>query len=178
MILKPFRNTSPILHPTVRAAETAAVIGSVRCDKDVSLWYGVTLRGDTDSITVGEGTNIQDGCILHCDEGAPVRVGKNCVLGHGAIVHGCTVGDGTLIGMGATLLSGCTVGKGCIIGAGALLTGNMTVPDGWLVMGVPAKPIRPVKPEEAAHSRENCLEYAQLAREELPPAGPHFPSQL
>lgn len=178
MILKPFRDKSPVLHPTVRGAETAAVIGDVHCGKDVNLWYGVTLRGDTDSITVGEGTNIQDGCVLHCDAGAPVHVGKNCVLGHGAIVHGCTVGDGTLIGMGATLLSGCTVGKGCIIGANALLTGNMTVPDGWLVMGVPAKPIRPVKPEEAAHSEENCREYIQLAREELPPARGRFPSKL
>lgn len=171
MICKAVSSARPKLHPTVRAAENAAVIGDVCCEREVSIWYGVTLRGDSDSIWVGEETNIQDGCIFHCDAGAPVRVGRRCVIGHGAIVHGCTVGDETLIGMGATLLSGCVVGKGCVIGANALLTGGMTVPDGWLVMGVPAKLIRPVRPEELAHTLENVQEYCALAREGLPAVG-------
>lgn len=178
MIQKPYRAAVPRLHPTVRAAENAVAVGDVRCDRGVSLWYGTTLRGDTDSITVGENTNVQDGCVLHCDKGAPVRVGRGCVLGHGAIVHGCTVGDNSLIGMGATLLSGCVVGKGCIIGANALVPGNMTIPDGSLVVGVPAKVVRPVKEAEYAGILENCREYEALAEESLPLAGTRHPVQL
>ncbi|MCD8008189.1 MAG: gamma carbonic anhydrase family protein [Clostridiales bacterium] len=178
MILKPFRGAAPHLHPTVRAAETAVVTGKVRCDKDVNLWYGAILRGDTDAITVGEGTNVQDGCILHCDTGVPVQVGAGCVLGHGAIVHSCTVGDNSLVGMGATLLSGCIIGKNCIVGAGALVTGNMVVPDGWLVMGVPAKLIRPTTEAEQAHTRANTKEYIALAQASLPMAGEFAPKKL
>ncbi|MCD7821747.1 MAG: gamma carbonic anhydrase family protein [Clostridiales bacterium] len=178
MILKPFRSAKPQLHPTVRAAETAVVIGDVRCGKDVNLWYGAVLRGDDDAITVGENTNVQDGCILHCDTGAPLRVGAGCVLGHGVIVHSCTVGDNTLVGMGATLLSGCVVGKNCIVGAGALVTGNMVVPDGWLVMGVPAKLVRPTTQAEQAHTGDNTREYIALAQASLPLAGETAPKKL
>lgn len=168
MLCRPFRGTSPRLHPTVRAAENAAVIGAVRCEKEVSLWYSATLRGDSDSISIGEQTNIQDGCVLHCDAGTPLRIGAQCTVGHGAIVHGCTVGDHVLVGMGATLLNNCQVGNGCIIGAHALVPGGMVIPDGMLVMGVPARIIRPVRPEEAQHQQENIREYLELSRESLP----------
>jgi carbonic anhydrase/acetyltransferase-like protein (isoleucine patch superfamily) len=168
MLKKPFRGIAPTLHPTVRAAENAVVIGNVTCGAEVNLWYGAVLRGDSDAITVGEGTNVQDNCVLHCDTGTPLTIGKHCTIGHGAIVHGCTVGDRVLIGMGATLLNGCTVGDGAIIGAGALVPGGMKVPPGMLVVGVPGKVLRPVKPEEQASQEANIREYLNLARESLP----------
>jgi carbonic anhydrase/acetyltransferase-like protein (isoleucine patch superfamily) len=171
MLKKTVRGVVPALHPTVRGAESAAVIGAVTCGAEVNLWYGAVLRGDSDAITVGEGTNVQDNCVLHCDPGTPLTVGKFCTIGHGAIVHGCTVGDHVLIGMGATLLNGCKIGDGAIIGAGALVPGGMEVPPGMLVVGVPGKVLRPVKPEEQASQEANIREYLSLARESLPLAG-------
>jgi carbonic anhydrase/acetyltransferase-like protein (isoleucine patch superfamily) len=111
---------------------------------------------------------MQHYCILHCDTGTPHTIGKHCTIGQGAIVHGCTVGDRVLIGMGATFLNGCTVGDGAIIGAGALVPGGMKVPPGMLVVGVPGKVLRPVKPEEQASQEANIREYLNLARESLP----------
>lgn len=179
MLLKPYHSRWPALHPTVRCGETVVLIGNVRCGRSVNIWYGAVLRGDADEITVGEACNIQDGCVLHCDRGAPVRIGRRCTLGHNAIVHGCTVGDETLIGMGATLLSGCRVGSGCIIGANALVTGGMDIPDGSLVMGVPAKVIRSLRPEEREHNRASAAEYLALAEEQLPlAAGSKSPARL
>lgn len=168
MLKKAFRGTAPKLHPTVRAAQSAAVIGDVTCAAEVNLWYGAVLRGDSDAITVGEGTNVQDNCVLHCDPGTPLAVGNYCTIGHGAIVHGCTVGDHVLIGMGATLLNGCKIGDGCIIGAGALVPGGMEVPPGSLVVGVPGKVRRTVTPEERRSQEANIEEYLRLARESLP----------
>ena len=168
MLKKAFRGTMPALHPTVRAAESAAVIGDVTCGAEVNLWYGAVLRGDSDAITVGEGTNVQDNCVLHCDPGTPLTVGKFCTIGHGAIVHGCTVGDHVLIGMGATLLNGCKIGDGAIIGAGALVSGGMEVPAGALVVGVPGKVRRDVTEAERRAQEANIQEYLSLARESLP----------
>ena len=168
MLKKAFRGTAPQLHPTVRCANTAAVIGAVTCERDVNLWYGAVLRGDSDSITVGEGTNVQDNCVLHCDPGTPLTVGRFCTIGHGAIVHGCTVGDHALIGMGATLLNGCIIGEGAIVGAGALVPGGMEVPAGMLAVGVPARVLRPVTDAEQKHQAANIEEYLSLARESLP----------
>lgn len=171
MLKKAFRGTLPSLHPTVRAAESAAVIGDVTCGAEVNLWYGAVLRGDSDAITVGEGTIVQDNCVLHCDPGTPLTVGKFCTIGHGAIVHGCTVGDHVLIGMGATLLNGCKIGDGAIIGAGALVSGGMEVPAGALVVGVPGKVRRSVTEAEQRSQEANIEEYLKLARESLPLAG-------
>ena len=171
MLKKSFRDRHPRLHPSVRAAESAAVIGDVTCERDVNLWYGAVLRGDSDAITVGEGSNVQDNCILHCDPGKPLTVGKFCTIGHGAIVHGCTVGDHVLIGMGATLLNGCRIGDGAIIGAGALVPGGMEVPPGMLAVGVPGKVRRPVTEEERRSQEANIQEYLHLARESLPENG-------
>lgn len=168
MILKSYHHHRPKLAPSVRVAENAVVIGKVTCGEHVSLWYGAVLRGDTDSIVIGQGCNLQEGAVVHCDVGYPVQVGDHCVIGHGAIIHGCTVGEGSLIGMGATLLSGCQVGKGCIIGANALITGNMVIPDHSLVMGVPGKCIRRVREEELQSILSDCLEYQAMAEEELP----------
>ncbi len=173
MFIKAFRGTRPALHPSVRGADTAAVIGAVTCGPQVNLWYGAVLRGDSDAITVGEGTNVQDGCVLHCDPGTPLTVGSFCTIGHGAIVHGCTVGDHVLIGMGATLLNGCVIGAGSIIGAGALVPGGMEVPPGSLVVGVPGKVRRAVTAQERAHQEENIREYLALAEESLELAEEH-----
>ncbi|MBD5148237.1 MAG: gamma carbonic anhydrase family protein [Oscillibacter sp.] len=143
----------------------ARVSGDVTLGKDVNIWYNAVLRGDDGAITVGEGTNIQDCAVLHEE----TRVGAGCTVGHGAIVHGCTVGDNTLIGMGAILLNGAKVGRDCIVGAGALVTGKMDAPDGSMILGSPAKVVRPLTPEEIAgnrHSAEGYLKTARKYREE------------
>lgn len=171
MIIKPFLTHTPSLHPSVRMAENAAVIGDVTCGENVSLWYGVTLRGDMAPIAVGADTNVQDGCILHCDAGAPVTVGSGCVLGHGAIVHSCTVGEGCMIGMGAILLSGCEVGAHSIIGAGALITGKTVIPPYSLAVGSPARVVGQVTPEQVAYIQKNTEKYIETALFELDMVG-------
>ena len=123
-------------------APDANVIGAVTIASGVSIWFGVTLRGDTETLTLGAGTNIQDNTVIHADPGFPARIGQNCTIGHKAMIHGCTIGDGTLIGMGATILNGARIGNGCLIGAGALVTEGKEIPDGSLVMGMPGKIVR------------------------------------
>lgn len=173
MLIRAFRDRRPSLHPSVRAADTAAVIGDVTCAAQVNLWYGAVVRGDSDAITIGEGTNLQDNCVLHCDPGTPLRVGRCCTVGHGAIVHGCTVGDHVLVGMGATLLNGCVIGSGSIIGAGALVSGGTVVPPNSLVVGVPGRVVRGVREAEHASQEANVQEYLALAEESLPLAAGH-----
>lgn len=167
MILKPFRGVWPDVHPTARAAENAAVLGQVKLEENSSLWYGVVVRGDEASISIGANTNIQDGCLMHSDPGFPAIIGNNVTAGHGAILHGCTVGDNCLIGMGAILLNGCVIGEGSIIAAGTLVTERAVIPPGSMVMGVPGRVVRAVRPEELAHTRENVEEYVRLAAEQL-----------
>lgn len=171
MILKEYDNQMPQLHPTVRVAENAVLIGKVTLEKDVSVWYNTVLRADGDTITVGEGTNIQDGTVIHCDKGSPVTVGKGVVIGHGAIVHSCTVEDNCLIGMGAILLSGCSIGEGSIIGAGAVVSGNLNVPPRSLVLGVPAKVVKKVTEEQLEYTAQDVALYIQMAQKELPGVG-------
>ena len=135
----------------------AAVTGDVVLGKGVSIWYNAVLRGDEGTITVGEDTNIQDCAVLHED----TTVGRGCTIGHGAIVHGCTVGDNTLIGMGATILNGARIGRDCIVGAGALVTGKMDAPDGAMILGSPAKVVRPLTAEEIESNREAAQWYVR-----------------
>lgn len=123
-------------------APDANVIGNVVLGQGASVWFGATLRGDNDPIIVGAGSNIQENCVLHTDPDSPLTVGKNCTIGHKAMLHGCTIGDQTLIGMGATVLNGAVIGKNCLIGAGALVTEGKVIPDGSLVVGAPGKVIR------------------------------------
>ena len=125
-------------------ADTAVVVGDVTLGKGSSVWFHAVIRGDEGAITIGENTNIQDGAILHEE----TVVGSNCTIGHGAIVHGCTVGDNTLIGMGAIVLGGAKIGSHCLVGAGALVTGKMDAPDGSLILGSPAKVVRPLTDAE------------------------------
>ncbi len=127
-------------------APGAYVIGDVVISEGVSIWFGSTLRGDNEPVVLGEGTNVQENCVLHTDIGYPLNIGSRCTIGHKAMLHGCTIGDGSLIGMGATVLNGVVIGAGCLIGAGALVTEGKTIPDGALVMGAPARVVRTLDP--------------------------------
>ncbi|MBE6916610.1 MAG: gamma carbonic anhydrase family protein [Ruminococcaceae bacterium] len=141
-------------------ASDAIVTGDVVLGEKVNIWHGAVLRGDSGTITVGEGTNIQDRCVLH----EKTTVGKYCTVGHGAIVHGCTIGDECLVGMGAIVLDGAVIGDRCIIGAGALVTGKMNAPAGSMLLGSPAKIVRELTPEQQAGLRENAEHYIELAQ--------------
>lgn len=132
-------------------APGAHVIGNVVLGAGVSIWFGCTLRGDNEPIVLGEGTNVQENCVLHTDMGYPLTIGADCTIGHKAILHGCTIGAGSLIGMGATVLNGAVIGKGCLIGAGALVTEGKEIPDGSLVMGAPGRVVRQL--DDAARAR-------------------------
>jgi carbonic anhydrase/acetyltransferase-like protein (isoleucine patch superfamily) len=123
-------------------AASATVAGRVRLGRDVGIWFGAAIRGDDAVISIGDRTNVQDNAVLHADPGLPLTIGEDCTIGHGAIVHGCTVGNNTLIGMGATILNGARIGANCIVGANALVTEGKVFPDNSLIMGVPAKALR------------------------------------
>lgn len=147
-------------------AESAAVIGNVTLCEDVSVWFNVVIRADNEPMHVGARSNIQDGSVLHSDEGFPLTIGEDVTVGHKAMIHGCTIGDGSLIGINAVVLNGAKIGKGCLIGAGALVTEGMEVPDGSLVLGAPGKVRRQLSEAQregllasAAHYVENGHRY-------------------
>lgn len=142
---------SPRIDPQAWVAPDANVIGRVVIGAGASIWFGATLRGDNEEIVIGAGSNVQEACVLHTDMGFPLVVGANCTIGHRATQHGCTIGEGTLIGMGATVLNGAKIGRGCLIGACALITEGKEIPDGSLVMGSPGKVVRLL--DEAAQER-------------------------
>jgi len=135
-------DVAPEIDPTAWVAPDANVIGRVVLEAGASVWFGATLRGDNEAIRVGPGSNVQEACVLHTDMGYPLVIGADCTIGHRAMLHGCVIGDGTLIGMGATILNGARIGKGCLIGACALITEGKEIPDGSLVMGSPGKVVR------------------------------------
>ena len=132
----------PRLADSAWVADSAQVMGDVELAEDVSVWFGVVIRGDTECIRIGRGTNIQDGSVLHADVGKPLTIGDNVTVGHKVMLHGCTVGDGSLIGIGAVVLNGAKIGKGCLVGAGSLVTEGKEFPDGSMIMGSPAKVVR------------------------------------
>ena len=138
----------------------AVVTGDVELGNDVSIWHNAVLRGDSGKITVGDRSNIQDGCILHEE----TTVGCDCTVGHGAILHGCTVGDGCLIGMGAIVLNGAVLAEGCLVGAGALVTGKTNAPAGSVLLGNPAKIVKELTPEQMAEQKKSAAHYIALAR--------------
>ncbi len=123
-------------------APTACLIGNVRLEGEASVWFGAVLRGDNEQIFIGERSNVQDNCVLHTDPGYPLHIDADCTIGHGAVLHGCTIGQGSLVGIGATLMNGATIGKGCIIGANALIGEGKTIPDYSLVVGMPGRVVR------------------------------------
>ena len=144
-------------------APNAAVIGKVNLAKDTSVWFSAVIRGDTDTLTIGARSNIQDNSVIHTDAGIPVTIGEGVTIGHGCIVHGCNIGDNTLIGMGCTILNHANIGKNCIIGAHALVTQAMEIPDNSLVLGVPAKIIRQTTQDEIERNKINAQIYVDRA---------------
>ena len=140
-------------------APNASVIGNVILKKNASIWFGAVLRGDNEAIIIGENSNIQDNSVLHTDMGKPLTLGANVTVGHKVMLHGCTVGDGSLIGIGAIVLNGARIGRGCLIGAGALITENKEIPDRSLVMGSPGKVVRTLTEEEAAAIAHGAAHY-------------------
>lgn len=145
-------------------AHNATVIGSVVLKNQSSVWFNVVIRGDNDLITIGEGSNIQDAAVLHTDPGYPLTVGRNVTIGHQAMLHGCEVGDNSLIGIGAVVLNGAKIGKGCLIGANALVPEGMEVPDGSLVVGSPAKIKRALSDEQQQGLLNNAQSYVENMR--------------
>ena len=145
----------------VLICDGACVVGDVTLGKGVSVWYNAVIRGDKGPIVIGENTNVQDGVVMH----NVTRVGAGCTLGHNAIVHGCTVGDNVLIGMGAVVLDGAKIGDNCLVGAGSLVTGKMDAPAGSMILGSPAKVVRPLTEEEIEDIRESMREYLALAED-------------
>lgn len=156
---------TPQIHESAFIAPGAAVYGDVTIGADCSVWFNATVRAERSPISIGEGSNIQDNCVVHVDPGHTVEIGKNVTVGHGAIIHGCTIGDNTLIGMGAIILNGAVIGKNCIIGAGALVTQNTIAEDNCLLIGSPAKVKRKVTEAEVLHSLENARHYAEEGKE-------------
>ncbi len=142
-------------------AETAVLIGRVRLKHEASVWWGAVLRGDNEWIELGERSQIQDNCTLHTDPGFPLTIGSNCVIGHDVILHGCTVGDESLVGMGAIVLNGAKIGKNCLVGAGAVVTEGKEFPDNSLIVGAPARVIRTLDEKAAAMIREGADIYVR-----------------
>lgn len=153
----------PRIGKDVWVAETAFVSADVHLGDRVSVWPNASIRGDIELITIEKGSNVQDAAVIHTDEGFACRIGKNVTIGHAAILHGCTIGDGTLIGMGATVLNGSVIGAGCIVGAGALVTQNKIFPDNSLIVGAPARIVRTLTQEERATILKNAQHYCEAA---------------
>lgn len=142
-------------------APSAHVIGNVRLGEDVGIWFGAVIRGDNELIDIGARSNIQELCMLHTDPGAPMSIGVDCTVGHSAILHGCTIGDGSLIGMGATVLNRARIGSGCIVGANSLVAEGKEFPDNSLILGSPARVVRPLRAEEVARLRTSAGHYVE-----------------
>lgn len=140
------------------------VIGDVILENDVSIWFNSVVRGDNEPITIGEGSQIQDGCVLHADPGFPLILGKGVSIGHKSMIHGCIIGDGTLVGINSVILNGAKIGKNCVIGANSLITENKVIPDGVMVLGSPGRVVRELRPDEIEFFNAVATEYATRAR--------------
>ena len=154
----------PSIHASAWVADSAQVMGHVTLAEGSSVWFGVVVRGDTATITVGKGSNIQDNSVLHADEGQPLVVGENVTVGHQVMLHGCTIGDGSLIGIQAVVLNGAKIGKNCLVGAGSLVTEGKEFPDGCMILGSPAKAVRQLSPEQIEGLKMSAQHYMDNAR--------------
>ena len=154
-----FENNTPTLDKNSWVASNAILIGKVILKKDANIWFNVVLRGDIEPITIGEGSNVQDGSVFHTDPGCPLILGKGVTVGHMVMLHGCQIGDDTLIGIGSTILNKTKIGKNCIIGANTLITENKVIPDRSLVLGSPGKIIRQITEKEIIEIKENAQHY-------------------
>ena len=156
---------APVLPPGFYwVAPSASVMGSVELGEEASVWFGAVLRGDTEIIRVGARSNSQDNAVLHTDAGFPLDIGAGCTIGHGAILHGCSIGAGSLVGMGAVVLNGARIGRSCLLGAGALVTGGARIPDRSLVLGSPGKVVRQLKDDEVDGLAASAAHYVTNAR--------------
>ena len=155
---------SPQIDTDCWVAPDANVIGRVVMEAGASVWFAATLRGDIEEIRIGAGSNVQENCVLHTDQGLPLTIGADCTIGHKAMLHGCTIGEGSLIGMGATILNGAKIGRGCLIGACALVTEGKDIPDGSLVMGAPGKVVRMLDAGAQEALRDSARRYAANMR--------------
>ncbi|MDP2581406.1 gamma carbonic anhydrase family protein [Shimia thalassica] len=155
---------SPDIAEDSWVAPDANVIGNVRLEDGASVWFGCTIRGDNETIVIGKGSNVQENTVMHTDPGCPLTIGEGCTIGHKAMLHGCTIGENSLIGMGATVLNGAKIGKNCLIGAGALVTEGKVIPDGSLVMGAPGKVVRTLDEAAINGLRGSALHYQQNMR--------------
>lgn len=164
MALYSLDGVAPQLADSAWVADSAQVMGRVELAADSSVWFGAVVRGDTESIHIGRGTNIQDASVLHADIGKPLVIGENVTVGHQVMLHGCTIGDGSLIGIGAVVLNGAVIGKGCIVGAGALVTEGKVFEDGSMIIGSPAKAVRQLAPEQRDALLMSAAHYVQNAR--------------
>jgi carbonic anhydrase/acetyltransferase-like protein (isoleucine patch superfamily) len=170
MTLYALGSDSPVVAASAYVAPNASVIGKVVLAENATVWFGATLRGDNETITIGPRSNVQDSAVMHTDPGYPLTIGADVSVGHQAMMHGCTVGEGTLIGIQAVVLNGAVIGKGCLVGAGALITERKVFPDGCLIIGAPAKAVRELSAEE----RDNLLKVAANYAER----GGYYRSQL
>jgi carbonic anhydrase/acetyltransferase-like protein (isoleucine patch superfamily) len=154
----------PQIHESAWVADSAQVMGRIELEQDASVWFGAVLRGDNEPIRIGRCSNIQDGSVLHSDVGQPMTVGPYVTVGHQAMLHGCTIGEGSLIGIGAIVLNGARIGKNCLVGAGALVTEGKEFADGSMILGSPARVVRQLTSEQIAGIRRNVLGYVDNAR--------------
>lgn len=163
MSLYALGDVSPTVSDSAWVAPGCHVIGRVVLADNTSVWFGSTLRGDNETITIGPGSNVQENTVMHTDMGFPLTIGEGCTIGHKAMLHGCTIGDNSLVGMGATILNGAVIGSNCLIGAGALITEGKVIPDGSLVMGVPGKVIRELDQPAIQSLKASALHYQENA---------------
>lgn len=155
---------APDIDPSAYIAECANVVGKVHIGANSSVWFGVTIRADNDTITIGDNCNIQDGAVLHADPGFPLSIGKNASIGHQAMVHGCTIGEHSLIGIQAVLLNGAKIGKNCLVGAGAVVTEGKEFPDNSLILGAPAKVVRTLEDKDIQRLQAVTDSYVERSR--------------
>lgn len=163
MALYELDGVAPQMAESSWVADSAQVMGNVHLAENSSVWFGAVLRGDTETITIGKGSNVQDGSVMHADYGYPLVVGERVTIGHQVMLHGCTIGDETLIGIGATVLNGAKIGKNCLVGARSLVTEGKEFPDGSMIMGSPAKVVRQLTPEQIEGLRRSAAHYVENA---------------
>ncbi|WP_070000826.1 gamma carbonic anhydrase family protein [Cellulosilyticum sp. I15G10I2] len=163
-MIHPYKNELPEIDQSCFVAEGAHIIGKVRIGKACSIWYNAVLRGDVETITIGDYTNVQDNVVIHVSKQDSAYIGEGVTIGHSAIIHGATIGEYTLIGMGSTILDGARIGKNCIIGANSLVTAGTIIPDGMLVIGTPARVLKPLDEAQVQHIKQSAEDYVQLAK--------------
>jgi carbonic anhydrase/acetyltransferase-like protein (isoleucine patch superfamily) len=164
MALYQLGDESPDIADSAWVADSAQVMGAVTLADNASVWFGAILRGDTERITLGRNTNVQDGTVIHCDHGYPVTLGDDVTVGHQVMLHGCTIGEGSLVGIKAVVLNGAKIGKHCLVGAGALVTEGKEFPDGSMILGSPAKVVKMLSPEQIEGLKRSAAHYVQNAQ--------------